>query len=161
LEQVTKYACSFFIKLKFNIISSIVPTSINPLTFNTDWREGLPIAYVPIIVAEINKAVGFHKLKLIIGVYWHDSYTVEQLKAEVSNAVGAAKDAEKVYPGSVSGISIHFNAVTMQNDEHIKIVKQSMASVREEYSVNTSRVGIRLEECDKAFNQLYNRNEES
>ncbi|XP_035700554.1 uncharacterized protein LOC110844319 isoform X2 [Folsomia candida] len=137
-----------------------VAKSLEPPEFNHDWRDGLPIAQVPFSVAEINKDAGYHKLKIIVGAFSHESYTSEQFQAEVDNAVMAAKDAENSFPGSISGISIHFNVLTMQTEEHVRLVQRSMTSARG-YTKTGGKVGVRLEECDLAFKELYNRSEES
>lgn len=112
---------------------------------------------VPHTVAEMNRNLGYHKLKILVGAYSHDDYTSAQLQAEVSNAVEAARDAETLFPGTVSGISIHFNAQSMR---HLDIVEKMLISVRKNSS-NAFKVGVRLENCDQAFHQLYNRSEES
>lgn len=145
---------------KIKIYLEKVAKSLEPPEFNHDWRDGLPIAQVPFSVAEINKDAGYHKLKIIVGAFSHESYTSEQFQAEVDNAVMAAKDAENSFPGSISGISIHFNVLTMQTEEHVRLVQRSMTSARG-YTKTGGKVGVRLEECDLAFKELYNRSEES
>lgn len=130
---------------KFSSVSTY-SMGVNQWNVNAPWDQADANCLVPRAAAQMNKASNSHVITVNQGVIQNGDAV--QQKAEIENAFAAARDANSIFPGTVTGITFTNEYLTDPNTG-----AQILAMIKNNKGRDGLRVGTRIHTCGAIWEQ--------